>query len=176
MTDQATAAAQEHVARGIVRAGWEAVRGELPTPNEYGYCLKLVRLIIERAMGWQDSELYRRYVDRTWVAPPDYPHASGHWARDLERALRDAGMAVSGDRSRPGDILCNYEAAWSARWGASIGHVAVLLDHELVLENVNPAFRAHRHAAVVGALCLTPRAAWGDATTVLRFDPSRAPA
>ena len=108
---------QEHVARGIVRAGWEAVRGELPTPNEHGYCLKLVRLIIERAMGWQDSELYRRYVDRTWVAPPDYPHASGHWARDLERALRDAGMAVSGDRSRPGDILCNYEAAWS-RGGA----------------------------------------------------------
>ena len=123
-------------------------------------------------MGWPSHELYRRYVGDTWVQPDGYDHADGHWARDAERALRDHGMAVSGDRARPGDLLFNWRAAWSARWGAYIGHTGVQVDHGL-----DSRERRSRTTALTAptwaSSSLTPRKRWAEPTTIIRFDPSK---
>lgn len=54
---------------------------------------------------------------------------------------------------QPGDILCNWQSAWSDRWGAYIGHIGVLLERG-VMENIDPKFRSR--SLTSGALALTP--------------------
>lgn len=154
--------------QNICDTAWAAMRGEVNVYDDTpGMCLATVRQVLEASV-LEPWTLYRDYVQE-WVQPEGYDRSNGHWARDCERSLRDLGMAVKGDRARPGDLLFNWRAAWSDRWGAYIGHVAILLDHDLVFENVAPQYRPH--SAHRGSLSLTPREYWGEPTTVVRFDP-----
>jgi hypothetical protein len=153
----------------ILESAWRAVRGDLAVNLEHGFCLDLVRGLLADAFDGPWSFLYDSYVTE-WVQPEGYDQIhGGHWARDAEKSLRDLGMGVH--EEEPGDLLFDWRRAWSKEWGVYVGHVAVLVDHGLVLENVDPQYRtiaSHR-----GALCLTPRATWGTPTLVARFDPTK---
>lgn len=151
----------------ITAAAWGALKGEYATTDdEPGFCLAWVRQVVERAMGWPSHALYDAYVNE-WVQPESYDRALGHWSRDAERSLRNLDMAVHD--AQPGDLLFNWRAAWSDRWGTYIGHCAILVTRDLVAENVDPAYRPG--ALTRGALALTPRGQWTEPTTTIRFEP-----
>jgi hypothetical protein len=138
----------------ITRASYALVRGTSPVtaPRVGGFCLQLVRLVIEDAMRWPSHEFYRRHLThRVERAAGD---DTDPWARDVERTMRMQGHAIavpaSGNRyvtkeeiatfAEPGDILYRWDTARTPA-GTFVGHVGILLHGDLVLENVNPAFR-----------------------------------
>lgn len=140
----------------IRAAAWQAARGKLKgVPRKHGFCLQLVRLVVEAALELRSHELYDRLLivgttrrpggeaERAAAARQDA------WAADLEASMKRLGAGIPFADRRAGDLLFNYHAA------EPFGHVAVLLDRDTVLENVNPAFRpASIHLAP--ALVLTP--------------------
>ena len=147
----------------IVRSAEKALAGELQIPVATGYCLRLVRVIVENALGidFYGTFLTHR-VDRAATDDTD------PWARDLERSLRESGHAVIlpddrqryiGNRAlrefaRPGDLLFRHDVA-PTKAGTNVGHVGILLAHGLVLENINPRFRPegfHRRGTSVTPL------------------------
>lgn len=155
-----------------------------------GQCLKDVRLIVERAFGWGDGEFYDRH--RTEVVETPSPDSEYRWtraphARDLERSLRTQKMAVDRAAMRPGDLLFNHAGAPynPERWAhdfpglpfpdgpVTIGHVGIYVGLGLMLENINPYYRAYGFGRKY--LCLTPlgqyEAFQGPITTVIRFVP-----
>lgn len=168
----------------IVDAGWEAVAGRLRVPSDPGLCLALVRIVVEHALGMPSHSWYRWRTQAAMENATDVP-----WARDMERSLRAAGMAVDGprygplgdperyvgeDAALPGDLLFRWDAA-RLRSGAYVGHVGVLLDRGLVLENVAPDQRHASDGMWRGPTRLTPVGAW-PVTTIIRFDPTKRPA
>ena len=133
----------------ISRSCTKALAGELQLPVASGYCLKAVRIVVEHALGisFYDSYLTAR-VER---APGD---DNDPWARDMERSLRSDGYGIIeptpgqryiGNRimrelAQPGDLLFRWDVA-PTKAGTFVGHVGILLEHDLVLENINPRFR-----------------------------------
>jgi hypothetical protein len=168
--------------------------GRTPEPRDKhgrvpsGLCLAQVRLIVEHALF---GGAWRFYDWRTRIAEGRPPGVTDPWARDLEASLKAAGMALDlprtgppGDPTRyvdlrravphlqPGDLVFRWDTARHSS-GAFIGHVGVLVARDLVIENVDPAYRAkrtwNRGPTVLGPLT------W-PVTTVVRFDPDRPPA
>lgn len=168
----------------IVDAAYAAARGELPLPDASGLCLAAVRIIVEAALFDGRREFYRwrtNPVERKAGAPRT---AFDPVARDMERSLTRAGMALELPRDgrhvrpvdalRPGTLLFRWDAApW--RWGEVefYGHVGVLLDGGLVLENIRPDYRSH--SLQRGVLSLTPLKRF-PFTAAIEFDPSVPPA
>lgn len=169
----------------ITKAAYAAARGTLPLPDASGLCLAAVRIIIEHALfsgQWRWYDWRTQPVERVQGAPKS---AHDPVARDMERSLTRAGMAIplpnSGGRHLtpdntlvPGDLLFRWDAAaW--KWGEIpyYGHVGVLLDGGLVLENINPAYRSHSLQRGVTALTPIDRFQF---TTAIRFDPVASPA
>jgi hypothetical protein len=159
----------------IVEAAYAVARGELWEPKDRngeplaGYCLAQTRVIVERAFRMRSHQWYEDYVTE-WVQPAGYDRSLGHWARDAERSLRNLGMQVDFLKREPGDLVFNWESAYSNTWKAYIGHVGVLVHGDLVLENIHPAFRAGR-GFMKGTTGLTPVHAWKQVTSVIRFRP-----
>lgn len=118
-----------------------------------GMCLAVARQIIEKALDKPSHWLYSEFV-HDWVQPAGYDRTEGHWARDFERAAKRLEWAVPIEERRPGDILFNWRAAYSARWGAYIGHVGILIDNDWVFENINPSYRPLSFTR--DALAITP--------------------
>jgi hypothetical protein len=150
----------------IVTSAYRAMRGELALPEQAGMCLKLVRVIVEDAFGMQPWSWYSQWLtdDRRVQRAPGDDYEP--WARDMERALRDARLAysipnegryVSHEKIMRtcgwGTLLFRWDTAKTKR-GTFVGHVGILMPGGLVLENVNPAFRAMSLAR--GFTCLTP--------------------
>jgi cell wall-associated NlpC family hydrolase len=149
----------------IIRSATKALAGELQLPVATGYCLRLVRIIVEHALG---INFYATYLThRVERAPGD---DTDPWARDLERSLREGGHGIitppAGANSRyignrtlrelaqPGDLLFRWDVA-PTKAGTNVGHVGILLAHDLVLENINPRFRPdgfHRRGTSVTPL------------------------
>lgn len=137
-------------------AAWQVARGRLKgLPREHGFCLQLVRLVIEAALGLRSHELYDRWLvaGTTRRGGTDAERAAAAranpWAADFEASLKRLGAGIAFADRRAGDLLFNYHAA------EPYGHVAVLLDRGTVLENMSLAFRpASIHLAP--ALVLTP--------------------
>jgi hypothetical protein len=168
----------------ISEAAYAAARGELALPDASGLCLQAVRVIVEAALfdrRWRFYEWRTHPVERKAGAPR---HAHDPVARDMERSLSRATMAipllmtgryVEPDGSlQPGDLLFRWDAAaWE--WGETpyYGHVGVLLHGGLVLENINPAYRAHSYR--LGATSLTPLGRF-PITSAIRFNPAKPPA
>jgi len=155
----------------ILASAHAIMRGALNAPASSGLCLALTRIIIENAFSWPSHYWYLHYVT-DWVQPPGYDRSRGHWARDAERSLRRLGMNVHVSERKPGDLVFNWRSAWSNEYGAFIGHVGVLVDGDMILENINPSFRAGR-AFSRGATSLTPFGAWERVTLVARFVPEQ---
>lgn len=174
----------------IVDAALGTLTGRTPTLDKPGWCLSQVRIILERALF---GGAWRLYDWRTRTAADKPAGVTDPWARDLEASLKAAGMALdvprvgpTGDATRyvdwwapetqaqlqPGDLVFRWDTAKHPS-GAFIGHVAVLVARDVVLENVNPAYRAsrfwNRGPTVLGPLT------W-PVTTVVRFDPGVPPA
>jgi hypothetical protein len=169
----------------IVQAAYEVVTGELTNaPTSAGLCLALVRVVIERAF---DMRPYGFYAWRTH--PVEREDTTVPWARDMERSLARAGMDVithrygpAGDPMRyarvedahPGELLFRWDAGRTPD-GVYVGHVGILLDRGLVLENVDPRYRKSTRGMWRGSNRLTPVGQW-PVTSVVAFDPSVAPA
>jgi hypothetical protein len=159
----------------ILSAAYAVANGKAREPvNQRGQkiadmCLQQVRFVIEDAFEWRPFQWYDEYVTE-WVQPVGYDRAEGHWARDAERSLRNLGMSVQFNERKPGDLVFNWETAYSQQWGAYIGHVGVLMHGDLVLENINPRHRVGR-AFIRDSTALTPIHVWSRVTSVVRFVP-----
>lgn len=148
----------------IVRAAWEILRmGKYS--NVSGWCLALVRVVIERAL---DITLYGDYVSER----VESTHANrSWWARDAERSLRNLGMAVHLKDTQPGDLLFKYDSARN-KDGDYVGHVGLLISPGVIFENINPSYRPKAYIRK-GALSLSPLEDWPAPTTCIAFDPKR---
>lgn len=138
-----------------------------------GFCLRAVREVLEATFSIQ---LYRDYVhDRVERNRND---SWDWWARDVERSLRNRGMAVSNiDDRLPGDILFHWRSAPTGTVNAQghpnyYGHVGILMPGDLIFENINPKHRTLSFNRAM--LSLTPYESWGyRPSTVIRFDPNK---
>jgi hypothetical protein len=162
----------------VVDSGYRIMRGDLKAPVHSGFCLQLTRIIIEDAYSMKSHAFYN------WLTHP-VERAAGDdrepWARDMERSLRNAGMAkdfgderyvrperILGD-CEPGVLLFRWDTAPS-RAGTFIGHVGVLMPGGMVLENVHPRHRSGSFFR--GVTALTPLEEF-RVTTVIQFDPKK---
>ena len=164
----------------VVESAYKVLNSELKGPEHAGYCLQLVRLIVEDAYGMKP---YSFYDWRTHVVEREKLDSREPWARDMERSFRAAGMAIDfGDeryvnpasileRCEPGVLLFRWDVAKS-QYGTLIGHVGILMPGGMVLENVNPVHRSN--SFVRGVTALTPLEDF-RVTTVIQFDPSSKP-
>lgn len=164
----------------ILASAVALLEGDVEAPEEGGYCLQLVRLVIEDGFGWKPHEFYARYWDKK-VRRGQGDSDLVPWARDLERSLRAADFGVlfppEGERyvpsttilkdGKPGDLLFRWDTALS-EGGEYIGHVGILMSDGLVLENINPGYRPYSFKN--GATALTPVVDF-PVTTVVRFNP-----
>jgi hypothetical protein len=162
----------------IVESGYKVLRGELGAPSNSGLCLMLTRLIVENAFGLPSHGWYKWRTHVVERAPGD---DNDPWARDMERSMRegDFGVLTPPDGSRyvtgaqlaavaePGDLLFRWDVA-RTRAGTFIGHVGVLMDGQMVLENINPASRPGSFQ--LGSTALTPLSMF-PVTLVARFAP-----
>lgn len=148
----------------IVAAAWGALKGDVGVPLEPGWCLSAVRMIVEEALGLEPWGFYERFLVGS---PKALPEHESWWARDCERILREKGLAVPIKDRKPGDLLFNYEAAYSRQYQANIGHVGILLEHDMVIENINPRWRP-ASGIFPSSLALTPFKRW-PATLAVRL-------
>jgi len=142
----------------IVRAAVAAANRQVPRlPQQSGYCLMFVRLVIEWALfDGRDGEFYRRFLvaGTTARGGTDAENLkaaqSDKWASDIERSAKQLGWAVPSAFRRPGDLVFNHNAA------APVGHVGILLSRGMVLENIHPSYRPGSIHLAHGSLSITP--------------------
>jgi len=146
----------------IVRSAIKTIHNQLLAPVPTGLCLRLVRIIVEDALKIDFYQTYRTHVVER--VPGD---DSDPWARDLERSFRENGFAVcvpgEGERyigkrkleqvAIPGDLLFRHDVAPTPQ-GTNVGHVGILIENGLVIENVNYRFRSESFQR--RGTCLTP--------------------
>lgn len=110
----------------VEQAAFEVIAGRRQVYDaEPGYCLKLVREIVQAGMGWNYDEFYSLLtyrVEGNETGPP--------WARSLQRSLRNLGNLVPWEEREGGDLVFNFRPARQ-------GHVGVLVGRSLVLENTS---------------------------------------
>lgn len=126
----------------IRAAAWLAATSRLPAlPTEPGWCLMFVRLIVEQALQLPDGGMYDRWLVAGSSYRPGTPEERlaaakrSKMASDLEASAKKLGWGIPFHARQAGDILFNYRAL------PPFGHVAVLLDRNTVLENVDPRYR-----------------------------------
>jgi cell wall-associated NlpC family hydrolase len=134
----------------ISKTAWQFARGVYAGPSKPFYCLRLVRLIVEKALG---VDFYGMYgVARTSQERPkdEWGREDMSWfASDIEASMKRLKLAIHISQRQPGDLIFNYKAA------TPYGHVGVLIDSNTVLENVDPSFRQNS-IIVRPNMCLTP--------------------
>ena len=133
-----------------------------------GWCLAYARRVAEVALGWPDGSLYQRHGTHRVERAPG-PPAAAWWARDMERSLREQGLAVHDPR--PGDLAFYWRAALN-RHGVWIGHVGVITHGLLVAENVNPAYRPHSLTRQGSRIVLTPLSRFATSTIIRLPEPA----
>ena len=134
----------------ITRAAWAALKGDYPTETRPFFCLKFVRQVVEHALEQPSGDFYQRFLVRASSRKPEGTNPLlDPWAVDLEASVKHLGLAVPLEERRPGDLLFNYEAA------KPYGHVAILLEHDLVAENIAPKYRP-KSGIFPGSKALTP--------------------
>ena len=157
------------VSRGVVAGRVQLRAGEVDLTTTPMWCLAFVRRIVELALEYQDGAFYTRWgTERVERAPG--PPGGAWWARDLERSMRNLGLAVPLDRLEDGDLVFNWKAAPNAH-GVYIGHVGIVYDAkaQLIIENADPRYR--RFSLTRGAVALTPRERF-PITTAVRIPTS----
>ena len=145
----------------IVKAAVAAGNRQIPRlPQQSGYCLMFVRLVVEWALfDGRDGEFYRRFLvagtsGRGGTPAQNLKAAqSDKWAADVEASAKRLGWPVPSLLRKPGDLVFNHAAA------APVGHVGILLTRDIVIENIHPSFRVGSIHLNHGSLSLTPYAA-----------------
>lgn len=145
----------------IVKAAVAAANQQVPRlPQQSGYCLMFVRLVVEWALfDGKDGEFYKRYLvagtsGRGGTPAQNLKAAqSDKWAADIEASAKKLGWPVPALLRKPGDLVFNHLAA------APVGHVGILLTRGTVLENIHPSFRPDSIHLGHGSLSITPFAA-----------------
>ena len=133
----------------IVASALRAIRGEIPVPKSPGLCLALVRMIVENGCFGGRWALYERYlVTRTSQGGSSRSDWTP-WAADLEASMKQLGFQVPLAKRMPGDLIFNHNAA------KPYGHVAILVERNLVLENIRDEYRP-RSKHLGRHLSLTP--------------------
>lgn len=129
------------------------MRGEIDVPRVTpGFCLKLVRCVLESALGWREMELYERFPEKIETVTPVATRA--FYARDIQRSFREARWGVPLDEMQPGDILTHWKSAWNGDdW---VGHILIIMPEGFLLENISSRYREGMGAFSSGALSLTP--------------------
>jgi hypothetical protein len=162
----------------IVESAYKLMRGDLNGPADPGFCLQMVRLVVEDAFQLPSHGWYKWLTHRVERAAGD---DTSPWARDMERSMRAGGFAAVGPSEgnryvvrgqlaaacEPGDLLFRWDVA-KTKAGTFVGHVGVLLPGQLVLENINPASRAC--SLVRGSTAVTPLSMF-PVTLAVRFAP-----
>ena len=119
-------------------AAYAAARGEISVPGASGYCLSFVRRVVEAALFGGRVEFYDRYLvaETSKRTGKDRGNArSDPWAADVEASMKYLSYSVPFAERQAGDLIFNHKGA------APVGHVAVLLEPNLVLENINESYR-----------------------------------
>lgn len=123
-------------------AAWHAATGRIPElPTDPGWCLMFVRLVVEQALQLPAGGMYDRWLVAGSSYRPGSPEERlaaakrSKMATDMEASAKRLGWGVPFHTRLPGDIVFNYRAA------PPFGHVAVLLDRDTVLENIDPRYR-----------------------------------
>lgn len=140
----------------IVKAAVDAANGKIATlPTKPGMCLAFVRCVIERALWNGQWVLYDKALVAGTSRRGNDPAANlreakaDPWAADLEASAKKLGWAIPAVLRTPGDIVFCHEAA------KPLGHVAIVLSRNLVIENVHPNYRPNSiHLA--NSLSITP--------------------
>ena len=148
----------------IVNTAWHCLKAQ-NLPTKPGWCLKTTRLIVERALNLGNGGFYTTYLTGHPKASPDVPR--DWWARDAHKILRDThAFGVTFEERQAGDLIFNYAVAPSEEFpGHNMGHVALLIDHDTVLENGG----ANRGVKQFGAIHLTPLREWLDVHQIIRL-------
>ena len=150
----------------IVNTAWHCLKAQ-NLPTKHGWCLKTTRLIIERALGLGNGGFYRTYLEGHAKATPIVPR--DWWARDAHKILRDDHkFGVAFEDRQAGDLIFNYAVAPSKLHpGHFMGHVALLIDRDTVLENGGKG----RGVQQFGAIHLTKLGDFIDVHQVIRLQP-----
>lgn len=152
------------VGRSVIAGRVTPRAGSVDLTTTPWWCLAFVRRIVELALEYQDGHFYTRWgTERVERAPG--PPGGPWWSRDLERSMRNLGLAVPIDRLEDGDLVYNWKAAPNAH-GVYIGHVGIVLDAKagLILENADHRYR--RFSLTRGAVALTPRERFAITTAI----------
>lgn len=136
--------------RAIVESAWKAARGELVVESRAGYCLRMVRQIVQDALDISYREFYDRYRTTLTTGAPERRMDDVPWAADVERTMKIRQYHLPPAYLLAGDIVFNHTAA------VPIGHIAIMLDDNTVLENVDVRHRKYSVSLTTG-LVLTPR-------------------
>lgn len=141
----------------IVRAAVAAANKQVPgLPQESGYCLKFVRLVVEWGLFEGRTEFYKRFLvagtSKRGGTPAERLSEArlDPWAADLEASAKALGWAVPSAFRRPGDLVFNHAAA------APVGHVGILLSRGMVIEQIHPSYRPGSIHLAHGSLSITP--------------------
>ena len=128
----------------IAATAKQVLRGELGLVTVPGHCLQAVRVIVEKAAGVPPRTLYS--LAKPHLHPQPGEEIPLFWARGIERALRNLG--IGRHYPRPGDLVFSHKVS------KPYGHVAVVVDEGLLLENTQ-AKRGWK-SSWSGAVRLTP--------------------
>lgn len=109
----------------ILESSLKAWGGQIAVENSSGgWCLRVVRQIIQDALGIDHAEFYRRYMTHQAVGTdPAIPYA-----RDVQYSLRQQGLAVK--VAKAGDIGCSWRPM-------PYGHIWIYISPSIVLENLD---------------------------------------
>lgn len=143
----------------IVKAAVAAANRQVPNlPQEPGYCLRFVRLVVEWALYEGRPEFYKRALvagttgrgDKLTAAQRLAEARQDPWAADLEASAKALGWAIPSTFRRAGDLVFDHAAA------APVGHVGLLISRGMVLEQIHPRFRPTSIHLGHGSLSITP--------------------
>lgn len=144
----------------IVKAAVAAANGQVPNlPQKSGYCLQLVRMVVEWGLFEGRREFYKRYLvagtSRRGGTPQERLNEAkvDPWAADMEASAKALGWGVPALLRKPGDLVFDHNAA------APIGHVGVLISRDMVLENIHRTYRPGSIHLPHGSLSITPYSA-----------------
>ncbi len=141
----------------IAQSALLAAQGRMPSVAlDPGWCLRVVRLIVEHALFENRYEMYSRWLVAGTTARPGTDAErvraarANPFASDFEASMKQLGLTVPMFEREPGDLVFNHKLA------SPYGHVAVLMTRDLALENINPRSRPTGIRLPVANLVLTP--------------------
>lgn len=111
----------------IVESAYQAMFGTLRVENSSGgWCLRVVRQVVQHALDINHAEFYRRYmIQKASGTHPDIPSA-----RDVQVSLRALGYSIPESDIQPGDLFFSWKPMPD-------GHVGIMLNSEYALENTS---------------------------------------